>query len=73
MTEEMQPGTNILFLHENGHMIPGIYKGKPPGPRSDIYAAVHVTADTMIACDLDRCKRHRDEGMNRQVLKARIF
>lgn len=68
----MKDGTDVLFFHENGRLIPGIYKGQAQGAGCKQYVLVHVEPKTLITFNLDRSKRHREEGMTRHVLKERI-
>lgn len=66
-------GKVIEFTHENGSIVQGVVVGPGMGPYNRSYLSVYVTSDTMIELGLARERRHRSEGMTRQVLRKRII
>jgi len=70
----MKTGDNIMFVHENGRMIPGVVKSPTaPGPGGEHRAVIHVTPAVLMFNGFDREKRHREYGIDRQVPHKRIM
>lgn len=73
LSDKKKKGIKAKFTHENGTTIKGRIIGPGIGPHGANYVTMHITPKELMKHGLDRERRHREEGMNRQVLRARLI